>query len=208
MPGPTCSVNWQSSTLARPTLQSVVGEVQSGRRRRHGTRHLGVDRLIVLAVVLDHLPLADIRRQRHAAHSFQSANVSSIPQGRAIQVPPGSLLPSSSCTSSSPVAFSSVTVSPGLSVPRVLQRICHRPLGLASRNSPSQCPPELRRRPTSRAGTTRVSLITRQSFCRRISGRSRMWRCSNDFRCRSTTSNRASDRQAAGDWAIKSFGKS
>ena len=210
VPGPTCSVSEQSSTpCSTQAIEQGRGEVQSGRRRGHRARHLGVDRLIVLAVAA--------RPSGPCGYRAATARGRPVPAGRRRLPCPRAgrsrfrrapWCPVRAACPRRRRRSSSVMVSPGLSFPRVLQRMRQRPLGLASRKSPSQWPPVVWRWPTSRAGTTRVSLITRQSFGRRISGRSRMCLCSNDLRCRSTTSSRASVRQTAGDWAISSFGKS
>ena len=95
---------------------------------------------------------------------------SSAVEGLAIQVPSLSRVPRSRWMSSDPAAWIRVIRSPGRRRPRVLPTIRQRPSGLDSMNRPSQCPPVLARRPTSRAGMTRVSLITRQSGRRRKFG--------------------------------------
>ncbi len=59
--------------LCQP-IEQCCGEVQAGRRRRHRAGHLGVNRLVVFAIGFDHLALADVRGQRHAAHAFQQHN--------------------------------------------------------------------------------------------------------------------------------------
>ena len=53
--------------------------------------------------------------------------------------------------------------SPAVSLPRVLPSSRQLPWSSAERNRPSQRPPLAVRKPTSRAGMTRVSLMTRQS---------------------------------------------
>ena len=84
---------------------------------------------------------------------------------------------------------------PLASRPRVLQSKCQSPPD-PSPDSPSQRPPVLSRAPISRAGTTRVSLSTRQSPRRRSSGRSRMCQCVSELCLRETISSRASARRA------------
>ena len=76
----------------------------------------------------------------------------------------------------------------------------------ASRKRPSQWPPVLSRRPSSRAGTTRVSFSTRQSPGRR-SRADRERGGVRAFLRRSTTSNRASTRVATvlGDQLPRQF---
>ena len=57
--------------LLHQPLKEGRGEVQPGGRRRHRSRHLGVHRLIVFPIGLDHLALADVGRQGHAPYPIQ-----------------------------------------------------------------------------------------------------------------------------------------
>ena len=72
MPAPVCSVSGQ---IATPSLfqaaEERLAEVQPGGRRGDRPGPAGVDRLILPAIGLDHLALADVGRQGHAADSFQ-----------------------------------------------------------------------------------------------------------------------------------------
>ena len=82
------------------------------------------------------------------------------------------------------------------------------PTASRRRKSPSHLPPVAARRPTSRAGTTFVSLTTSRSPAASSSGRSRRVRCASEPSARFTTSSRAAARSASGSCAISTCGRS
>ncbi len=169
--------------LLRQPVEQGCGEVQPGRRRRHRARHLGVDRLVVLPI--GSRPFRPCGCRAAAARVPPAPAARRHPRsasGRATQVPSACFTPSWSRTSSCPVG---VEQRDGVARLELAAGLAHHPpqaVGARLQKKPFPVPARVRRRPTSRAGTTRVSLITRQSSRRRISGRSRMCLCSNDLR--------------------------
>jgi hypothetical protein len=186
------------------SFQNLRCEMKSRGRGRRRAWFFRIDRLVALAIACRILA-PDIRGSGTWPRRSMAASISTSPSIRIVRSPrspvPVTIAPS---VSSNVMTAPSCRRRPGRTRARHSRRSADN--DSSRRTSTAPVPPA--RVPYSREGRTRVSFSTRQSPCRRNSGRSRKVRSSQLCVARSTTSIRESSRRARGVWAIRCGGRS
>ncbi len=143
--------------------------MQAGRGCRHGAGLAGINRLIALAIGINHVAVANVMRQRHAPYGVEKRE--RFLQFRAARLwadEPSAARLLGQQPQRADLAASRVDQSNGFprrNRPRALARMRQLPASSAARNSPSQRPPVAASR-ADQAGRHHARIVEHQRIAR------------------------------------------